>query len=121
LATVVKQLAERIIKEAPTDRAMKLLTDAYLLTGLRVQRKVANKIFRGVRAMQESDTYLAILDEGQEKRVRKDILLLGEHKFGAPDESVKTRLDTVTDLDRLDRMFRRALKASNWQEVLDTP
>jgi hypothetical protein len=71
--------------------------------------------------MHESDTYQAILDEGQEKRARKDILILGEDKFGPPDESIKTRLDSITDLERLDRMFRRALKAATWQEIIDTP
>jgi hypothetical protein len=54
----------------------KLLTDAYLLTGLRVRRAVAVRIFRGVRVMNESDTYLAIIDEGREKQVKIDILRL---------------------------------------------
>jgi hypothetical protein len=71
--------------------------------------------------MQESDTYLMILDEGQEKRLRKDILILGEDKFGPADESVKAQLENITDLERLDRMFRRALKAASWQEILATP
>jgi hypothetical protein len=71
--------------------------------------------------MQESDTYLMILDEGREKATREDILLFGEEKFGPPDESVKAQLNTVTDLDRLKRMVRRAAKAASWQEVLETP
>jgi len=33
-----------------------VLTDAFLLTGLRVRRDVAARIFRGVTAMHESDT-----------------------------------------------------------------
>ena len=69
--------------------------------------------------MQESDTYLMILDEGQEKRAKKDILLIGEDRIGPPDESIKTQLESITDLDRLDRMVRRALKALTWQEILD--
>jgi hypothetical protein len=93
----------------------------FLLTGRRVRRDVAARIFRGVRAMQESDTYLAILDEGQEKRARKDILIAGEERIGPPDESVKTAVEGITVLERLDRMFRRALKASSWQEIVETP
>jgi len=87
LTLVARRLAERITKEAPADRARKLLTDAYLLTGLRLRRDAAARIFRGVRAMQESDTYLAILDEGQEKAMRESILLFGEGKFGARKKS----------------------------------
>jgi hypothetical protein len=70
--------------------------------------------------MQESDTYLAILDEGQEKARREDILLVGEDRLGPPDESVKAQLNTITDLERLKRMVRRTAKAASWQEILDT-
>ncbi len=70
--------------------------------------------------MQESDTYLMILDEGQEKRAKKDILIFGEEKFGPPAESVKAQLESITNLERLDRMVRRSVKAANWQEILDT-
>jgi hypothetical protein len=71
--------------------------------------------------MHESDTYLAILDEGQEKASRKAVLVVGEERFGPADESVKAQLSTVTDLERLERMVRRAVKAAGWQEILETP
>ena len=56
--------------------------------------------------MQESDTYLAILDEGQEKATQAAILLVGEERLGAPEGSVKTQLGNITDLKRLKRMVR---------------
>ena len=121
LTVIAQRLAERITKEAPPDRARKLLTDAYLLTGLRLRRDAATRIFRGVRAMQESDTYLAILDEGQEKATRASILAVGEERLGSPDESIKAQLSNVTDLALLMRMVRRTAKAASWQEILDTP
>ena len=121
LSVIAQRLAERITQEAPPDRAQKLLTDAYLLTGLRLRRDAAARIFRGVRAMQESDTYLAILDEGQEKATREDILVVGEERLGTPGESIKAQLNNITDLARLKRMVRRAAKAASWQEILDTP
>ena len=71
--------------------------------------------------MRESDTYLAILDEGQEKATRTAILLVGEERLGVPSASVKGQLSNVTDLDRLQRMVRRAAKAASWQEILDVP
>src|SRR5437763_133040 len=104
LAAVAHQLVERLQREAPPDRVKSLLTDALLLTGLRVRRDVAATIFRGVRAMHESDTYLMILEEGQEKALKKTILRQGEAQVGAPDESVKARLNAITDLERLERM-----------------
>ncbi len=71
--------------------------------------------------MQESDTYLMILEEGELKGARKIILSIGEERFGPPEERVKVQLDNITDLGRLDRMARRTTKAANWQEILDTP
>ena len=121
LGAVARRVLERLTQEAPPDRAKKLLTDALLLTGLRVRRDAAVRIFRGVRAMQESDTYLMILEEGEARHARKAVLLVGGDRLGPPDESVKVRLDGILDLEHLDRMLHRALKAASWQEILDTP
>lgn len=71
--------------------------------------------------MQESDTYLAILDEGQEKASRENIIAVGEERLGTPEESINAQLANITDLARLKRMVRRAVKAATWQEILDTP
>ncbi len=94
---------------------------AYLLTGLRVRRDVAARIFRGIRPMDESDTYLAIIDEGQEKGTRASILAFGEERLGPPGDDVRQQLQGVTDLARLMRMVRRAARATSWKEILETP
>jgi hypothetical protein len=121
LTAVAQGVVERLTKEAPHDRAKKLLTDALLLTGLRVRRDLAVRIFRGVRVVEESDTYLMILEQGQERATREDILVVGEERLGPPEESIKTELSQVTDLGRLKRMIRHTAKAASWQEILDTP
>jgi hypothetical protein len=121
LSIIAQRVVQRLTSEAPPERTIKLLTDAYLLAGLRVRRDIAAGIFRGVRIMHESDTYLAILDEGQERRARKDILLVGQKRLGAPSESVRAQLDAVTGLERLDRMLLQAVAATSWEEILDTP
>jgi hypothetical protein len=71
--------------------------------------------------MHESDTYLMILDEGKEKQAKKAVLLVGQQQLGPPDESIRVRLDGITDLERLDRMICRAVTAADWQEILETP
>ena len=71
--------------------------------------------------MRDSDTYMAILDEGKEEQAKKDILFLATRKFGTPDEATSAMLAGITDLDRLDRIFRRSLDALSWQDLLDTP
>jgi hypothetical protein len=120
LTAVAQQVVERVTREAPPAQAKKLLTDALLLTGLRVRRDLAVRIFRGVRIMEESDTYLMIRDEGELRGRREDILLFGEALLGAPAVQVKTELGNISDLDRLKRMVRRAATARSWQEILDT-
>jgi hypothetical protein len=70
--------------------------------------------------MDESDTYLAILDEGQEKAWREAILRVGEKRLGPPDDASRAGFRTITDLPRLKRMIDRTVDAASWQEVLDT-
>mgnify|MGYP000844863122 CR=1 FL=1 len=62
--------------------------------------------------MHESDTYLAILDEGQERFAREALLIVGEERLGPASESLRHELDGITDLARLRRMVRRAAKAA---------
>jgi hypothetical protein len=121
LAAVAQRLIERLEREASHEQKRKLLTSAFVLTGLRVQRDLARQVFRGVRAMRDSDTYLAILEEGEEIRAKKDILRLGQQRFGPPDEAIAARLSGITELDRLDRLVDRLLTAADWQDLLDTP
>ena len=121
LTAVAQRLIERLEREAPPELARKLLTAAFVLTGLRIRREMARQVFRGVRAMRDSDTYMMILEEGEEIRAKKDILFLGEERFGVADAAITARLESITDLARLDRIFKRSLRAANWQELLDTP
>jgi hypothetical protein len=71
--------------------------------------------------MQESDTYLMILEEGEEKTRREDILVVGEARLGPPSAETRTALAAITDLARLKRMLQGAAIAASWQEVLHTP
>ena len=71
--------------------------------------------------MEESDTFLMILDQGRERQAKKDILLVGEARLGSAAEPIKAAIDHISDLERLDRMIRCAAIATNWQEILNTP
>jgi hypothetical protein len=72
--------------------------------------------------MRDSDTYLAIIDEGREEQVKKDILRLAQKRFGPAVEPTMARLKGITDLGRLERLHDRLLlDATGWQDLLDTP
>ena len=125
LIAVTQRLIERIDREASSDQGRKLLTSAFLLAGLRVKRSVALHVFRGVRQMRESDTYLAILDEGRdegrEEQAKAVILRLAKKRFGPIEESKLAQLKDITDLERLNRLIDNLFDARSWQDLLDTP
>ncbi len=121
LAAVVERLIERIGREAEQEAGQKLLTSAFILSGLRVSRNVARQVFRGVQGMRESDTFMAILEEGEEKEARSVLLRQGKKRFGVPDETTTATLTAITDLERLHRLQERMFEATSWQDLLDTP
>ncbi len=57
LAAVIQQMSDRLLREARPDQARRLLTAAFILTGLRVSGKAALQLFQGVQAMHEASTY----------------------------------------------------------------
>jgi hypothetical protein len=71
--------------------------------------------------MRDSDTYLAILDEGREEEAKASILRLGKKRFGPSEQQMLVQLNGITDLERLHRILDRLLDATDWQDLLDTP
>jgi hypothetical protein len=125
LTGIVGRLIQRLEAESSAEQTKDLLTAAYVLTGLRVHRDVSREVFKGVRAMRDSDTYMAILEEGEEKgrekQAREDILRLAQKLLGPANEPMLGRLQSTTDLERLKRIHDRILEAKDWQDLLDTP
>lgn len=75
--------------------------------------------------MNESVTYQAILEEGRvgvELDTRKeDLLLIGQKRFGPPEERIIETITKINDADRLKRMLERSLDVSTWDELLSIP
>jgi hypothetical protein len=126
LPGLVRRMDGRINAE-PRARALRLWTATYLLMGLCYSEEVVSRLLEGVLDMQESTTYQAILREGRneglvEGRVseaQRLLVLLGEARFGVPNESTRTAID----LERLESMSGRTLDTniSDWEGLLDTP
>jgi predicted transposase YdaD len=122
LREVVRAIDERLHHEAPPGQAAKLLTAAYVLTGLRLPPDSAAQVFQqGVMRMRESTTYQAILDEGRVMTLKKILLRQGRLQFGTADAATEAAVQSITDGDRLERMTERVLTATSWQELLQTP
>jgi len=121
LASLIQQIEERLRRETTPERATKLLTATFILSGLRVSQETAVELFKGVRAMRESTTYQYILDEGRTEEARKILLRLGRQRFGAASRAVEATINGISDLARLERMSDRILQVSSWAELLEAP
>jgi hypothetical protein len=118
LPGVIRRMEERIRGETSSAEAATLWTSTFLLMGLRYPPAVAAQLLQVVRAMKESSTYQAILDEGWAEEARKVLLLLGNDKLGPPDMETRAALEAITDINRLERLLQRLLQVSGWRELL---
>jgi hypothetical protein len=118
---IVGRIVQRLAAEVTAEQRLHLLTASLVLTGLRLSLGEARQIFAGVQGMEESSTYMGIIDEGREREAKRVIRIQAEDLFGAPEESIITRLEGITDLDHLERLCKRVLRAKSWQDLLDTP
>jgi hypothetical protein len=121
LPGVIERLAQRIETEAAPEDQGKLLTAAFILSGLRVERGQLNQLFQRVFAMRESSGYQIILDEGRVDGMQAVIRRLGCKRLGSPDETVEFTLKAIEDIERLERIIDRLDDASDWQDLLATP
>lgn len=120
LPGVVERMLERLNREVGRPLATKLVTAAYLLTGLRLSKERAREVFRRVKPMRESTTYMAILEEGEVSGIRRVLLHLGRDQFGDPDPSIQAEIQAIANPKRLERMCVRLRRINSWQELLAT-
>src|SRR5579871_1285931 len=122
LPEVIRRMEERIEKEAPPEDMGMLWTATYLLMGLKYDPKMAQFLLRGVRAMKESTTYQAILEEGEAigeaKEARKLLLRMGTNRFGEPDTQTHAAVEAIHSLEQLEALAVNLLEAESWEELL---
>lgn len=121
LYEVVQEINRRLGAEADHATAVELMTAAYILTGLRVDKPDLKSIYRGIGLMQESTAFDEAIEEG-EWRGRTDTLLRqGRKLLGAPDAAAEAELKAIRDVERLGRLADAVLTAKSWPELLATP
>lgn len=129
LRNVVREIDRRLGKEASHAEAVRLMTAAYILTGLRVPKGDLAMIYKGIGLMQESTAYDEVMEEGERRgqargeleRSHRLLLRLGRKCFGPPDAAAESALTAIKDLERLERLADAILTATSWQELLATP
>ena len=137
LPEVVRRMDERLAAEVAPDKRKTLWAAAYFLMGLRHPPGMAAELLKGVREMEESSTYQWVIEKGMQKGIEKGIekgskkgskkvlketlIDLGAIRFGRPDATALTVLNSVDDMERLTRLRHRLLDAADWNDLLATP
>jgi hypothetical protein len=121
LRNVVREIDRRLAEECTHAKAARLMTAAFILTGLRVQRDMLNSIYDGVHVMHDSSALELILEEGAVKEAKRLLLRIGQKRLGPASEEMRASLQAINDLDRLDRLADAVLSAASWSELLATP
>ncbi len=125
-AKVVARMRSRIRAEASPEEAARLWSSISILLGLKYSVEMADVLLRGVKEMEESSTYQAILRKGEALgetkgaaiEARRLIIRLGTRKLGDPDLAIRDLLDSIDDIDALERMIDRLDPAKQWSDLL---
>jgi predicted transposase YdaD len=130
LPAVITRMDERIVKETDLTMAEDLWTSTFILMGLTYEKAFAAQLLKGVRQMEESVTYQAILDEGRVEGVakgriegsmqslKKVLRRQGEKRFGTPSPTTQAAFESIDNLGRLELMTGVILDAASWEELL---
>jgi len=133
LPDLLRQLEERLDREAAPAEATALKIVTFTLLGLRLPRELARALMPGVRTMRDSSTYQMILDEGRAEgeargeargraeEARRMLLLFGAPRLGQPDAATLAVLAAIGEPERLEQLGQRLHAAESWTELLATP
>lgn len=141
LPGVIGAMHTRLKSEVTLSEAAQLWTATYVLMGLRYDQALVTKLLQGVRAMEESVTYQAIISKGRTEgeakgkaegmalgeaegaagEARRILLLLGTDAFGKPDAAAQAAIGRLHDCEKLEALIKRVRKVKGWQELLATP
>jgi hypothetical protein len=119
LRQVIHEIDQRLLADVPHAEAVRLMTAAFILTGLRVPRHRMDELFRGVQIMHDSSAFELMEWRAEIRRSHRLLLSLGRRRFGPPSAEAEAAVTAIQDLDRLERMVEAALTAGNWQELLE--
>ncbi len=123
---IIERMKQRVDPVSVTAEISELWTSAAIMAGLRFPWELIKHCFGGITSMRESSTIQAFIEEGLQQgrsegkaqEARGIILLLGQMRFGAADDAVKSSLDEIHDLERLEALIKRIMIASSWDDLL---
>lgn len=125
LPGVIDQMKQRLGRRQARALAGELWTATFVLLGMKYSRELALQLLRGITAMEESTTFQYIVElgqaRGQVEEARQILLRIGRKMFGAPDEETTSRINAITDRERLEQLVEKSLDVNSWEELLGPP
>ena len=123
LPAVIKRMEQRFKIEADPNEIGDYWAATYVLMGLVYPDSIAKALLEGVRKMKESTTYQAILREGKAEgrleEAKRLLLRQGHKRFGRPKVAIKSKIEAIADIVRLEHLSDRILDANSWDELID--
>lgn len=114
----LEQIQQRLKTGASPAVQGQVWTATFILLGLRFRKELSERLLTGVMTMEESVTYQAIIEKGQPKEASRLLLRLGQVRFGPPPEKARKTIESMTELDHLERLSERLVQVAGWDELL---
>jgi len=90
--------------------------------GLEYDQAFTAQLLKGVRSMEESVTYQAIIEEGRVKGRTEEacriLLAMGTKRFGKPSARIRKLIAARTDPAVLEQLATRLLDIDSWDDLL---
>ena len=131
LPDVVARIERRLSAEATEQEANQLRAATTVLMGLRHPRDLIQRVLQGAVKMwekvyEDSSMFQHSMKQAEQlgqhrgaiTHARRQLLRLGQAKFGPPDAAHRSAIEADSDLDRLDALGERVLAVNSWEELL---
>jgi hypothetical protein len=127
--SVLERIDARLAAEAPPAEAVRMMTSALTLAGMRLDFDIIDALrgrLRTMNILKDSSFYQVMLKEGRElglhegriKEAKKLVIRLGRIRFGRLPRVIRAAIEAIDDLDRLERLNERVLTADSWDDLL---
>jgi hypothetical protein len=115
---VVGEIDRRLAALDDQARAVRLMTAAFILSGMRIPKERLSGVYEGVRIMHKTTAWDSAVDEGIIKGELRILLMQGRDRFGDPDAKIESVLRAINDLERLERMAIAIHRVRSWKGLL---
>jgi hypothetical protein len=119
LTRVVKEIARITESKLSEADAVRILTSAYILAGMRVHSEAElSLIFQEYGMVKSSTVWDQKLYEGELRGIRESLIRVAAKRFGSPTEKILNALSTIDEKERLWSIQDAIDRASNWDELI---